>query len=62
NADEEVRIKRCIAAGDKFDLKSFNDYTETALDDFKFDIELYNNINNIEELARQISKNIFNVK
>lgn len=42
-ADEDIRIQRCIDAGDSFNIESFNDYTETALDGMTFDYVIKNN-------------------
>lgn len=42
-ADEDIRIQRCLNAGDSFNIESFNDYTETALDDVGFDYVIKNN-------------------
>lgn len=59
-SDEEIRIQRCVKAGDKFDKVSFNDYTETALDDYSFKYIIENDgsysefCDKVDEVIRKI--------
>lgn len=54
-APEEVRVNRCIAAGDVFDKTSFTDPTETDMDNFSYDYKVINN-KGIEELKFNVLK------
>ena len=53
-ADEDIRIQRCLDAGDSFSIESFNDYTETALDDMDFEYVIKNN-ESLEHLKKCIN-------
>lgn len=53
-ADEDIRIQRCLDAGDSFSIESFNDYTETALDGMDFEYVIKNN-EGLEHLKKCIN-------
>lgn len=59
-ADEEIRVKRCIEAGDKFERESLGDDTEMIMETFDSDYVVYNNNTKkeVEDKALDIVKNM----
>lgn len=61
-ADEDVRRVRMIQAGDTVSEKEFHHKTEQHLDDFYYDIVIFNNSNSFLNLHKQIDDSLFTLQ
>ena len=61
-ADEEIRIQRCIEAGDKFERSNLNNPLEAVMKEFKSDYIIENNgtEKELKKRVREIIRKIYN--